>query len=103
MKTKRTTLNEYIIKQFLNDEFPGYSSSHNGTQYFKLENSPLYGGKILKLKNDMGWEIITVTKDNVAECAERIQQTLFELPQIIERSNQINEYCLKNPWTYANT
>lgn len=103
MKIKRTTMNEYIIKQFLNDEFPGYSSSHNGEKYFKLENSALYGGKVLHLRNDMGWTIKKVTHDNVTECAELIQQTLLDLPQIVNRANQINEYCSNNPWTYSGT
>lgn len=103
MTTKRTTMNEYIIKQFLNDELPGYTSSHNGEEYFKLTNSPLYGGKTLQLRNDMGWTIIKVTHDNVTECAERIQQTLLDLPQIVDRAKSISDYCSKNPWTYAGT
>ena len=103
MTTKRTTMNEYIINRFLNDEFPGYSSSHNGIKYFKLENKALYGGKTLQLKTDMGWRIIRITKDNVTECAELIQETLLDLPQIVDREKSINEYCLKNPWTYSGT
>lgn len=103
MNTKRTTLNEYIIKQFLNGDFPGYNASHNGEWYFSLENNALYGGKILRLKTDMGDSIIQVNENNVTECAQRIQDTLVDLPNILKREKEIDEYCANNPWTFAGT
>lgn len=103
MNIKRTTLNEYIIKQFLDGHFPGYNASHNGEWYFSLENNALYGGKILRLKTAMGDSIIQVNKNNVIECAQRIQDTLVDLPNILKREKEIDEYCANNPWTFAGT
>ena len=103
MNTKRTTLNEYIIKEFLNGGFPGYNASHNGEWDFSLEDNALYDGKILRLKTDMGDSIIQVNENNVTECAQRIQDTLIDLPNILKREKEINEYCANNPWTFAGT
>jgi len=103
MRTRRTTLNEYIIKQFLSDDITGYNAKFNGEWYFSLENIPLYGGKVLKLRNTMGYTIIKLNKDNVADAAFEIQQTLLNLDKIIEQGKAIDEYCVANPWTYSGT
>tara|TARA_B100001057_G_scaffold462865_1_gene516253 strand:- start:312 stop:623 length:312 start_codon:yes stop_codon:yes gene_type:complete len=103
MIVKRNKMNEYLIKQFLNDKFPGYSAEHNGEWYFSLENDEFYGGKILKLKNNMGHTIIHLDNDNVTECANAIQDTLINLESILEQEKSINEYCSNNPWTYSGT
>ena len=103
MRTKRITTNEYIIKQFLSDDIKGYSATFNGEWYFTLRNASLYGGKILELRTDMGTRIIQLNNDNVSDCAFEIQQTLINLDKIIEQNNALNEYCTKNPWTYANS
>jgi len=103
MRVKRSKMNEYLIKQFLDDELTGYSAEHNGEWYFSLENNDFYGGKILKYRNDMGETIIHLTNDNIVECANRIQDTLINLPDIIKRSKDIDEYCANNPWTYSGT
>lgn len=103
MRTRRTTLNEYIIKQFLSDDIKGYSAKHNGEWYFALRNAPLYGGKILELRTEMGTRIIPLNKDNVTDAAFEIQQTLLNLDKIIEQGKAIDEYCVANPWTYSGT
>ena len=103
MIVKRNKMNEYLIKQFLNDEFPGYNASHNGEWYFSLENNELYGGKILRYRNNMGHTIVHLDKDNVTECANAIQETLINLPDILQQEKDINEYCSNNPWTYSGT
>ncbi len=103
MIVKRNKLNEYLIKQFLNDEFPGYNASHNGEWYFSLENDEFYGGKILRYRNNMGHTIVHLDKDNVTECANTIQETLINLPDIIQQEKSISEYCSNNPWTYSGT
>jgi len=103
MIVKRNKMNEYIIKQFLNDEFPGYNASHNGEWYFSLENDEFYGGKILKYRNNMGHTIIHLDESNVEECANIIQETLINLPDIIQQEKSISEYCSNNPWTYSGT
>ena len=103
MMIRRTTMNEYLIREFLKDNLKGYEASHNGQWYFSLENSILYGGKILKLRTNMGHAIIRLTKDNIEDCAERIQETLRNLNNIIEQEQAIADYCTKNPWTYAGT
>ena len=96
-------MNEYLIKQFLNDEFPGYNASHNGEWYFSLENNELYGGKVLRYRNNMGHTIVHLDKDNVTECANVIQETLINLPDILQQEKDIDEYCSNNPWTYSGT
>ena len=103
MMIRRTTMNEYLIQEFLKDNLEGYKASHNGHWYFSLENSILYGGKILKLRNNMGHTVVRLNKDNIDECAELIQETLRNLNNIIEQEKGINEYCNKNKWTYAGT
>ena len=103
MIVERNKMNEYIIKEFLNDKIPGYSAEHNGEWYFSLENDEFYGGKILKLKNNMGHTIIHLDNDNVTECANAIQDTLINLESILEQEKSINEYCSNNPWTYSGT
>lgn len=96
-------MNEYLIQEFLKDNLEGYKASHNGHWYFSLENSILYGGKILKLRTNMGHTIIRINKNNVHDCAERIQETLRNLNNIIEQEQTINEYCSNNAWTYSGT
>ena len=103
MRTRRTTLNEYIIKQFLSDDITGYNAKFNGEWYFPLKNIPLYGGKVLKLRSSMGTRIIKLTDDNVTDAAFEIQQTLLNLDKIIEQGKAIDEYCSNNPWTYSGT
>ena len=103
MIIRRTTMNEYLIQEFLKDNLKGYEASHNGHWYFSLENSILYGGKILKLRTNMGHKIIRITKDSIHDCAERIQETLRNLNNIIEQEKSINEYCSNNAWTYSGT
>lgn len=104
MKTKRSKFNEIVIRMFLKD-LKGYSASFNGEQYFKLEDSALYGGPVLKLRNDMGWTVLHLTDND--ECIEgaamKIQETLLDLDNIIQREKEISEYCLKNPWTRSGT
>ena len=34
MRTRRTLMNEYIIKQFLSDDITGYNAKFNGEWYF---------------------------------------------------------------------
>jgi hypothetical protein len=103
MIVKRNKMNEYLIKQFLNDELTGYSAEHNGEWYFSLENNEFYGGKILRYKNNMGDTIVHLDKNNIIECANKIQETLINLPNILQQEKDINEYCSNNPWTYSGT
>jgi len=103
MIVKRNKMNEYIIKQFLNDEFPEYNASHNGEWYFSLENDEFYGGKILKYRNNMGHTIIHLDESNVEECANIIQDTLINLDSILQQEKSIDEYCSNNSWTYSGT
>jgi len=103
MMIRRTTMNEYLISEFLKGNLRDYEASHNGNWYFSLENNSLYGGKILKLRNDMGFTAVRLTENNIEECAELIQQTLKNLNNIIEQEKSINEYCSNNAWTYSGT
>ena len=103
MIVKRNKMNEYLIKQFLNDEFPGYNASHNGEGYFSLESNEFYGGKILKYRNNMGHTIVHLDENNIVECANAIQNTLINLESILEQEKSISEYCSNNPWTYSGT
>ncbi len=94
MEAKRNKVNEYIIRCFLNGDWPGYSSSHNGVKYFVLEINSLYGGHILKLKTDMGWRILTLTDNEecITNAANLIQETLIDLPKIIKRGDDLAKY-----------
>ncbi len=103
MTVKRNKINEYIIREFLNDKITGYSAEHNGEWYFSLENSDFYGGKILRYRNNMGHTIKILDQNNVTEAANAIQETLVNLPDIIKQEKAINEYCVNNPWTYSGT
>tara|TARA_Y100000748_G_scaffold283905_1_gene265290 strand:+ start:409 stop:720 length:312 start_codon:yes stop_codon:yes gene_type:complete len=103
MIVERNKMNEYIIKEFLNDKIPGYSAYHNGEWYFSLENDEFYGGKILKFRNNMGYTIIRLDESNVEECANKIQDTLVNSYDIILHEKSINEYCSNNSWTYSGT
>lgn len=103
MRIKRNIMNEIIIKDFLNDKITGYSAEHNGEWYFSLENNEFFGGKILRYRNNMGDTIVHLDKDNVTECANTIQETLINLPKILQQEKDIDEYCSNNPWTYSGT
>lgn len=103
MIVKRNKMNEYLIKQFLNDEFPGYNASHNGEWYFSLKNDEFYGGKILKYRNNMGHTIVHLDESNIIECANIIQETLVNLPNILKQEKLIDKYCSENGWTYSGT
>ena len=103
MTVKRNKINEYIIREFLNDKMTGYSAEHNGEWYFSLENSDFYNGKILRYRNNMGHTIKILDQNNVTEAANAIQETLVNLPDIIKQEKAINEYCVNNPWTYSGT
>ena len=103
MRIKRNKMNEIIIKDFLNDKITGYSAEHNGEWYFSLENNDFYGGKILRYRNNMGDTIVHLDEDNVTECANAIQETLINLPDILQQEKDIDEYCSNNPWTYSGT
>ena len=103
MIVKRNKMNENIIKEFLNNKIPAYSAQHNGEWYFSLENNEFYGGKILKFRNNMGYTIIHLDESNVEECANKIQDTLVNLSDIILQEKSIDEYCSNNPWTYSGT
>ena len=103
MRIKRNIMNEKIIKDFLNDKITGYNAEHNGEWYFSLENNAFYGGKILRYRNNMGDTIVHLDEDNVTECANRIQETLINLPDILQQEKDIDEYCLNNSWTYSGT
>ena len=103
MRIKRNIMIEIIIKDFLNDKITGYSAEHNGEWYFSLENNEFFGGKILRYRNNMGDTIVHLDKDNVTECANTIQETLINLPKILQQEKDIDEYCSNNPWTYSGT
>ena len=96
-------MNEIIIRDFLNNKITGYSAEHNGEWYFSLENNEFFGGKILRYRNNMGDTIVHLDKDNVTECANTIQETLINLPDILQQEKDIDEYCSNNPWTYSGT
>ena len=96
-------MNEKIIRDFLNDKITGYSAEHNGEWYFSLENNEFFGGKILRYRNNMGDTIVHLDKDNVTECANTIQETLINLPKILQQEKDIDEYCSNNTWTYSGT
>lgn len=102
MIVKRNKMNEYLIKQFLNDELAGYNAEHNGEWYFSLKNDEFYG-KILKYRNNMGHTIIHLDESNVEECANIIQDTLINLDSILQQEKSIDEYCSNNSWTYSGT
>lgn len=102
MIVKRNKMNEYLIKQFLNDELPGYSAEHNGEWYFSLKNDDFYG-KILKYRNNMGYTIVHLDESNIVECANTIQETLVNLPHILKQEKLIDKYCSENGWTYSGT
>ena len=103
MIVKRNKMNEMIIKDFLNNKITGYNAEFNGEWYFSLKNDEFYGGKILKYRNNMGHTIIHLDESNVEECANIIQETLINLPDIIQQEKSISEYCSNNPWTYLGT
>ena len=103
MIVKRNKMNEKIIRDFLNNKITGYSAEHNGEWYFSLENNEFFGGKILRYRNNMGDTIVHLDKDNVTECANTIQETLINLPKILQQEKDIDEYCSNNPWTYSGT
>ena len=96
-------MNEKIIRDFLNNEITGYNASHNGEWYFSLKNDEFYGGKILKYRNNMGHTIVHLDESNIVECANIIQETLINLPHILQQEKDIDEYCSNNPWTYSGT
>ena len=102
MIVKRNKMNEYLIKQFLNDELPGYSAEFNGEWYFSLDN--YYDSKVVLVKTSMGQEVIHLRdKDDITYACERIQETLINLPHILELEKLIDKYCLENGWTYSGT
>ena len=102
MVVKRNKMNEYLIKQFLNNELSGYSAEFNGEWYFSLDN--YYDSKVVLVKTSMGQEVIHLhDEDDITYACERIQETLIDLPNILEREKSIDEYCLNNPWTYSGT
>ena len=102
MIVKRNKMNEYLIKQFLNNELTGYSAQHNGEWYFSLDN--YYDSKVVLVKTSMGQEVIHLRdKDDITYACERIQETLIDLPNILQQEKEIDEYCSKNPWTYSGT
>ena len=102
MVVKRNKMNEYLIKQFLNDELPGYSAEFNGEWYFSLDN--YYDSKVVLVKTSMGQEVIHLRdEDDITYACERIQETLIDLPNILQQEKEIDEYCLNNPWTYSGT
>ena len=102
MIVKRNLMNRYLIKQFLNDELPGYSAEFNGEWYFSLDN--YYDSKVVLVKTSMGQEVIHLRdKDDITYACERIQETLIDLPNILQQEKEIDEYCSKNPWTYSGT
>ena len=103
MRIKRNKMNEIIIRDFLNDKITGYSAEHNGEWYFSLENNAMFGGKILRYRNNMGDTIVHLDENNVTECANTIQETLVNLPDILQQEKDIDEYCSNNPWTYSGT
>ena len=103
MIIKRNKMNEKIIRDFLNNEITGYNASHNGEWYFSLKNDEFYGGKILKYRNNMGHTIVHLDESNIVECANIIQETLINLPHILQQEKDIDEYCLNNSWTYSGT
>ena len=49
-------MNEYIIRDFLNNNITGYSAEHNGEWYFSLDN--YYDSKVALVKTSMGQEVI---------------------------------------------
>ena len=74
MIVKRNKMNEYLIKQFLNNELTGYSAQHNGEWYFSLDN--YYDSKVVLVKSSMGQEVIHLRdKDDITYACERIQET----------------------------
>ena len=102
MIVKRNKMNEYLIKQFLNNELTGYSAQYNGEWYFSLDN--YYDSKVALVKTDMGQEVIHLRdEDDITYACERIQETLIDLPNILKREKDIDEYCSNNPWTYSGT
>ena len=102
MIVKRNLMNRYLIKQFLNDELPGYSAEFNGEWYFSLDN--YYDSKVVLVKTSMGQEVIHLRdKDDITYACERIQETLINLPHILEQEKLIDKYCLENGWTYSGT
>jgi len=102
MIVKRNLMNKYLIKQFLNDELPGYSAEHNGEWYFSLDN--YYDSKVALVKTNMGQEVIHLSDEaSITYACERIQETLINLPNILQQEKEIDEYCSKNPWTYSGT
>tara|TARA_B100000212_G_scaffold94701_1_gene69659 strand:- start:1398 stop:1706 length:309 start_codon:yes stop_codon:yes gene_type:complete len=102
MIVKRNLMNEYIIRDFLNGNITGYSAEHNGEWYFSLDN--YYNSKVALVKTDMGQEVIHLRdEDDITYAANRIQETLIDLPNILEREKSIDEYCSNNPWTYSGT
>ena len=102
MIVKRNLMNEYIIRDFLNDNITGYSAEHNGEWYFSLDN--YYDSKVALVKTSMGQEVIHLhDEDDITYAANRIQETLINLPHILEQEKSIDEYCSNNPWTYSGT
>tara|TARA_B000000532_G_scaffold242412_1_gene236375 strand:- start:282 stop:590 length:309 start_codon:yes stop_codon:yes gene_type:complete len=102
MIVKRNLMNEYIIRDFLNNNITGYSAEHNGEWYFSLDN--YYDSKVALVKTSMGQEVIHLRdEDDIIYAANRIQETLIDLPHILEQEKSIDEYCSNNPWTYSGT
>ena len=102
MIVKRNKMNEYIIRDFLNDNITGYSAEHNGEWYFSLDN--YYDSKVALVKTSMGQEVIHLRdEDDIIYAANRIQETLINLPHILEQEKLIDKYCSENGWTYSGT
>ena len=51
----------------------------------------------------MGHTIVHLDESNIVECANIIQETLINLPHILQQEKDIDEYCSNNPWTYSGT
>ncbi len=51
----------------------------------------------------MGYTIIRLDENNVEESANKIQDTLVNLSDIILQEKSIDEYCSNNSWTYSGT
>ena len=51
----------------------------------------------------MGHTIVHLDESNIVECANIIQETLINLPHILQQEKSIDEYCSNNPWTYSGT
>ena len=96
-------MNEIILNDVMTGKMPAYESHFNGQFVWRFESDGMYGKNALHIVTDYGSVITTVTESNFDESLKKIDDAYADLFRIIESKKKLDEYCSKNPWTYAGT